>query len=151
MQTRPYLSLTLAQLSLILLVLLHIGLALGSKPRRCRKNGKDTSDCVHRRRRLGERRKEVAPFWKKKPPEERVIAREAGSARLDCVVRGFPKPSVSWNRNGRPLPLDNPKKYKVRRGKLLIRNIEQRDMATYKCMAENKLGSLNFTYYLAVL
>ena len=41
--------------------------------------------------------------------------------------------------------------YKVRRGKLFIRRIEQSDMATYTCLAENKLGSLNFSYYLAVL
>ena len=52
----------------------------------------------------------MAPFWKRGPPLEKVIAREGGNTRLDCNIRGFPKPSFSWNRNGRPLPLDKHKK-----------------------------------------
>ncbi|KAK3747596.1 hypothetical protein RRG08_065464 [Elysia crispata] len=151
MQSRVCFGLTFGQFVLLLLVLLNVGLTLGAKPKRCRKKDKATGECISRRRRPGQKRKEVAPFWKKKPPESKVIAREEGNARLDCAIRGFPKPNISWNRNGRPLPMDKPKKYKVRRGRLLIRDIQQSDMATYKCMAKNKLGSLNFTFYVAVL
>ncbi|GFS13362.1 fibroblast growth factor receptor [Elysia marginata] len=33
----------------------------------------------------------------------------------------------------------------------MIKNIQQSDMATYTCIASNKLGTLKFSYYLAIL
>lgn len=144
---RVYAGLGLSQWIVVFLVFLDVGLILGTSPKRCRKRDTATGKCLAWKR----KRKEMAPFWKRGPPVAKVIGREGGSTSLDCRIRGYPKPSISWNLNGRPMPSDKTKKYKLRRGKLLIKNIQQPDMATYTCIAKNKLGTLEFSYYLAVL
>ncbi|GFO22113.1 hypothetical protein PoB_004861800 [Plakobranchus ocellatus] len=124
-----------------------------AEPRRCRKKDRQGKGrCAVKKKNKGKDKKEVAPFWRKGPPKDStVIAREGRSVKLDCAVKGFPKPSFSWNRNERPLSTKKSKKYKQRRGKLFVRSIELRDQASYTCFATNKVGSLNYTFHVAVL
>ena len=73
------------------------------------------------------------------------------SIKLQCEVRGNPKPDVYWFKDGIPFDADGIK-YRNGKSMLRLRNLMQVDSAVYRCEARNIIGmaSLNFTLNVEV-
>jgi len=73
---------------------------------------------------------------------------------LECPVSGVPAPSVTWLKNGRPLPLSVSGR-RVRRldggRRVEIRRANVDDTARYTCVAVNAAGRLRRDFDLQVL
>uniref|UniRef100_T1JKH9 Ig-like domain-containing protein n=1 Tax=Strigamia maritima TaxID=126957 RepID=T1JKH9_STRMM len=78
-----------------------------------------------------------APLSAHVEPQQQII--DVGkSASFHCVISGHPVTSVSWFRNGRPLPLDGdttaifPSKEM-----LVLQAVQREDRGMYQCFAQN--------------
>ncbi|CAG5126827.1 unnamed protein product, partial [Candidula unifasciata] len=93
-----------------------------------------------------------APYWKSGPPKDnQVVVREGSDETLNCAVKGSPNPEFSWLVNGKLLNTTKSKKFRQKKGRLMIDSVQLDDATDYTCMAKNKLGSLNYTYVIKVL
>ncbi|XP_055010314.1 ADAMTS-like protein 3 [Boleophthalmus pectinirostris] len=66
-----------------------------------------------------------------------VSVQQGANLTLDCPTSGFPRPTVTWLRRGRPLP---PGAVPLSSGSLWIRNVSLSDLGTYCCLANNSIG-----------
>ena len=71
-----------------------------------------------------------------------VAAVRGQSARLNCTVSGFPRPQITWKRNGRPI-VGVTTKYAVGSigDTLEINNVQLDDAGSYDCFAVNRGGN----------
>lgn len=78
----------------------------------------------------------------KKQPTEKVEFRVGQSAVLSCLANGWPFPSVTWRRNGRPLTLSNATQlHTAERGQLLLfLKVRPSDAGEYECTLLNVVG-----------
>lgn len=86
------------------------------------------------------------PFFEEldKMEESKVLVKPTGSSvRLKCAANGNPRPSISWLRNGRRL--------ENREAHHTLKVADLRENASYTCVAENRLGQINFTYNVGVV
>lgn len=61
------------------------------------------------------------------------------SVILHCEVWGNPQPTISWNKDDRPL--DNDSDHIILRKKMIkIREISTNDQGKYTCVAKNSIG-----------
>ncbi|VVC43054.1 Hypothetical protein CINCED_3A018710 [Cinara cedri] len=65
------------------------------------------------------------------------------TVRLECdPPKGYPEPSVSWQKNGEPMPLDSKKRWYIEEpGNLVIRDVNSEDDGSYTCIASNLAGT----------
>ena len=76
------------------------------------------------------------PKIKKKPPPTFTTV-EGSNISLPCYSKGFPKPVVTWYKNGGVLDSVN---YDADTGMLTFASIQFADRGLYKCEARNFLG-----------
>ncbi|XP_074648029.1 uncharacterized protein LOC141903692 isoform X2 [Tubulanus polymorphus] len=85
-------------------------------------------------------------------PMDDIIAVEGDTVKIQCRVKGNPKPVVRWSKDGR--------RYKKRRGvrirrnrrgsTIRIRRVRIQDAGAYTCTATNIMGDVRQNLYLAV-
>ncbi|KAM9106729.1 LOW QUALITY PROTEIN: immunoglobulin superfamily DCC subclass member 3-like [Megaptera novaeangliae] len=68
---------------------------------------------------------------------ESVEVEPGGVARFQCLIRGVPEPSVSWEHNGMTLSTANHRVTLLPRGILHITSVSRADVGTYRCVAHN--------------
>ncbi|BFZ23939.1 hypothetical protein BsWGS_26978 [Bradybaena similaris] len=121
--------------------------------RKCLKADRNEGQCVIRRdRREKKPKKSAAPHWKNGPPKDnQVVVREGSDETLNCAMRGSPNPEFTWMINGKLLNTTKSKKFRQKKGRLMIDSVQLDDATDYTCVAKNKHGSLNYTYFIKVL
>ncbi|XP_043238684.1 hemicentin-1-like isoform X2 [Amphibalanus amphitrite] len=70
---------------------------------------------------------------------------------LSCVVRGRPKPAITWLRLGRRIRGGGTKYSRGEDDSLTIHNVQHSDAGLYKCRANNAIGSLTKLTNVTVL
>ncbi|XP_076126836.1 hemicentin-1 [Alosa pseudoharengus] len=79
------------------------------------------------------------------------MAAEVGSeVILPCEVEGSPTPSVTWSRNGHPIPPVTAWFTVLPSGSLKITDVRVIDSKLYTCSAANPAGNVSLTYNLHV-
>ncbi|XP_038063967.1 hemicentin-1-like isoform X2 [Patiria miniata] len=78
-----------------------------------------------------------------------VIYRD--SVELFCPAAGFPRPTVTWFKNGLPISTNELNQYITDQGSLVITFANEEDSGTYTCMVSNKAGSTELEISLYVL
>ncbi|XP_022252622.1 papilin-like [Limulus polyphemus] len=74
-------------------------------------------------------------------PGPKVIkAKEGASCMLPCNAVGFPRPSVTWWRFQKMLPLLSTRYKQLQNYSLLIYSVIQHDQGQYTCLAHNGIG-----------
>ncbi|XP_047455016.1 immunoglobulin superfamily DCC subclass member 3-like [Mugil cephalus] len=68
---------------------------------------------------------------------ESVAVDEGGVARLTCQVNGIPEASITWQRDRRPLSIDDPRYTLLPNGVLQITGVRRTDAGLFRCMASN--------------
>ena len=93
----------------------------------------------------------VAPTIDESNLIENPLAVLGKSIYLECPADGIPQPTVTWMRNGRPIPLGG--KYVVHQNNITfgILNVTKDDVGRYSCLAENKGGKAEEHFDLHVL
>ncbi|UJR15975.1 hypothetical protein I4U23_002894 [Adineta vaga] len=77
----------------------------------------------------------------KPPPASRVLVGDNFS--IECVIAGWPKPTVEWEKYGDILP---EKRSEVKYGTLFLYNIRLEDRGTYICRATSSNGQSDIAY-----
>ncbi|XP_062977747.1 contactin-4-like isoform X3 [Elgaria multicarinata webbii] len=68
---------------------------------------------------------------------------EEKKVKLNCEVRGNPKPTIRWKLNGTIVDIGMDYRYSVVEGSLLINNPNKtQDAGTYQCIATNSFGTI---------
>lgn len=83
--------------------------------------------------------------------EDTVV--EGGTAKFECIFKGFPKPTVTWYKDEVPLELNDRislESFEQGTFALVIRDVVRSDEAPYRCRIENSEGSSSSTLYLSV-
>ena len=71
------------------------------------------------------------------------------TAHFVCLATGFPKPTVTWQKNGGRVP--NLRRISIMDGILTINMVRVTDEADYTCIASNEIGMLDsVTFNLSV-
>ncbi|XP_032949360.1 immunoglobulin superfamily DCC subclass member 3-like [Rhinolophus ferrumequinum] len=68
---------------------------------------------------------------------ESVEVEQGGVARFQCLIRGVPEPSISWEHNGTALSTADRRVTLLPGGILHITSVSQADVGTYRCVARN--------------
>lgn len=84
----------------------------------------------------------VPPSFVRAPENE--IKPIGGTAKFECRGEGKPEPEVTWYKNGRSMAGNN-------KDKLIIKNIDQADVANYACNISNIAGYEYKDVYLNIL
>ena len=71
---------------------------------------------------------------------ETVVAVLGGALIVRCRAYGWPRPSVTWWRGERMLPLSSERFEQFRDYSLLVRRVSFRDLGPYTCQAYNGYG-----------
>ncbi|XP_048862997.1 LOW QUALITY PROTEIN: fibroblast growth factor receptor 2-like [Brienomyrus brachyistius] len=96
------------------------------------------------------------PYWTLPDRMEKKLhaVPAANTVKFRCAAAGNPKPTMHWQKNGRPFrPEDRMGGYKVRyqHWTLIMESVVPSDKGNYTCLVENKYGSINHTYTLDVV
>ncbi|XP_053148963.1 contactin-4 isoform X6 [Hemicordylus capensis] len=68
---------------------------------------------------------------------------EEKKVKLNCEVKGNPKPTIRWKLNGTSVDIGMDYRYSVVEGSLLINNPNKtQDAGTYQCIATNSFGTI---------
>ena len=81
-----------------------------------------------------------------KPPSNLTIV-EGNNVSLPCHATGFPKPVITWYKDGENLDGDY---YSADTGMLTFANIQFADRGLYRCEARNFVGSESATVKIVV-
>ncbi|XP_072565813.1 fibroblast growth factor receptor 2 isoform X10 [Paramormyrops kingsleyae] len=97
-----------------------------------------------------------APYWTLPDRMEKKLhaVPAANTVKFRCAAGGNPKPTMHWQKNGKPFrPEDRMGGYKVRyqHWTLIMESVVPSDKGNYTCLVENKYGSINHTYTLDVV
>lgn len=84
------------------------------------------------------------PHFLAKPSSMTVEENE--NITLPCKAAGFPRPVITWYRNGHMIE----NRRQVRKGKLVLNEIQFEDRGLYTCTAENILGKVQLTVEVTV-
>ncbi|XP_068934059.1 immunoglobulin superfamily DCC subclass member 3-like [Petaurus breviceps papuanus] len=68
---------------------------------------------------------------------EPMVVEQGGVARFQCLIRGVPEPTISWEHNRTALSPTNHRFTLLPTGILQITSVGQSDVGTYRCMARN--------------
>uniref|UniRef100_H2MDX8 Hemicentin 2 n=1 Tax=Oryzias latipes TaxID=8090 RepID=H2MDX8_ORYLA len=79
---------------------------------------------------------------------ESMTPQLGSSVTLRCVANGFPKPEVTWYKNGQQLAAGNG--LKMNSNQLEIIGVQISDGGTYTCKVSNMAGQVDRTFKLAV-
>ena len=72
--------------------------------------------------------------------------RPSDTLKIPCVVRGNPKPVVTWTKNGIAISsLRNPRVYVDQNNTLVIRQVQSSDSGSYTCSARSSVGTTRRT------
>lgn len=93
----------------------------------------------------------VAPTFVTSPRSVKVVG-EGGTITMDCVAIGYPKPFITWLKDGSTIDLNHLDSRFVRigEGSLQIRDVHVGDEGSYQCRAENSEDSTDEAATLAV-
>ncbi|XP_038853583.1 hemicentin-1-like [Salvelinus namaycush] len=81
---------------------------------------------------------------------EEIGAVVNSTVALHCDVTGHPEPAISWLRDGTPLPSGQNHSISEDGRQLQILSVQVSDMASYLCVAENKVGAVEKLFSLTV-
>ena len=79
------------------------------------------------------------------PPPTKSVVLEGSQVDIPCQAIGKPKPLIKWYMyaGSDTSPLQNDSKYNIAAdGTLQIKNVGKHDAQTYKCKAENLVGTV---------
>nr|XP_037271145.1 peroxidasin homolog isoform X3 [Rhipicephalus microplus] len=65
-----------------------------------------------------------------------------------CMAEGHPTPTLSWHKDGAPLPLGG--RFSAGPDGLRVVNVQPRDEGRYECVAENEMGRASAPFYILV-
>ncbi|XP_041650358.1 immunoglobulin superfamily DCC subclass member 3-like [Cheilinus undulatus] len=68
---------------------------------------------------------------------ESMAVDEGGVARLTCQVNGIPEANITWQKDRRPLSLDDPRYTLLPNGVLQINGVRRTDSGLFRCVATN--------------
>uniref|UniRef100_A0A4X2LJ75 Immunoglobulin superfamily DCC subclass member 3 n=1 Tax=Vombatus ursinus TaxID=29139 RepID=A0A4X2LJ75_VOMUR len=66
-----------------------------------------------------------------------MVVEQGGVARFQCLIRGVPEPTISWEHNHTALNPTNHRFTLLPAGILQITSVGQSDVGTYRCVARN--------------
>lgn len=90
------------------------------------------------------------PQWSHKKDKTEFLIRPATqSVKMDCDVRGYPTPIITWFKDGQEIKPDG-NKYIMQRWSLTIKDLALVDKGDYTCMIQNEFGTLSWKYTLDV-
>ncbi|XP_051852569.1 immunoglobulin superfamily DCC subclass member 3-like [Antechinus flavipes] len=72
---------------------------------------------------------------------ESMVVEQGGVARFQCLIRGVPEPTISWEHNRTALSPANHRFTLLPAGILQITSVGQSDVGTYRCVARNIAGT----------
>ncbi|XP_050404298.1 inactive tyrosine-protein kinase 7 isoform X1 [Patella vulgata] len=81
---------------------------------------------------------------------ENTTAYEGQQSFLHCVAIGDPKPTVHWDKSGRPIQPDSPRYKLFPNGTLLIKTVHMEDKGKYTCFANNSAGFVKSDIFIKV-
>ncbi|XP_067135162.1 peroxidasin isoform X2 [Centruroides vittatus] len=91
----------------------------------------------------------VLPTFLERPRDQEIT--EGRTVNLTCRVDGFPRPIISWGKDGQPLNLTSGHFEVFDEGNMLrIYNTQKSDEGFYQCQAENEIGQRNSSAFLFV-
>ncbi|XP_037498164.1 peroxidasin homolog isoform X3 [Rhipicephalus sanguineus] len=70
------------------------------------------------------------------------------SVEVLCMAEGHPTPTLSWRKDGEPLPLGG--RFSAGPDGLRVVNVQPRDEGRYECVAENEMGRASAPFYILV-
>uniref|UniRef100_A0A8D8L5W7 Leucine-rich repeats and immunoglobulin-like domains protein 3 n=1 Tax=Culex pipiens TaxID=7175 RepID=A0A8D8L5W7_CULPI len=73
------------------------------------------------------------------------------SSVLECMASGYPKPMISWFKDGDPIEVTERHFFTVEGQLLIIVETEYEDAGEYECMLENEYGSVRGSMKLTVV
>lgn len=82
-----------------------------------------------------------------KTPPSSFTTKEGQNVSLYCSAKGFPKPIITWFKDGNDLDADY---YDADTGQLTFPSIQFHDRGVYRCVARNFLGSQSATVEIIV-
>lgn len=80
-------------------------------------------------------------------PPSNLTKVEGNNVSLPCYATGFPKPVITWYKDGEKLEEDY---YSADTGTLTFSNIQFADRGLYRCEARNFVGSESATVKIVV-
>ncbi|XP_055946667.1 cell adhesion molecule DSCAM-like isoform X3 [Argiope bruennichi] len=87
-------------------------------------------------------RVDVSPQWVQEPKDLSTMGGQ--TVTLDCVTRGYPKPTVVWRKKnedgGEIMVTDNSRWRVMENGSLLFKKIDKGDEGVYTCEVSNGVG-----------
>ena len=90
------------------------------------------------------------PQWShKKDNVDFLICHATQSVKMDCDVRGYPAPKITWFKDGKSIKPDG-NKYIMQLWSLTIKDLALVDKGDYTCVIQNEFGTLSWTYTLDV-
>ncbi|KAJ9596466.1 hypothetical protein L9F63_012505, partial [Diploptera punctata] len=69
-----------------------------------------------------------------------LVVKEGGDVQLDCLVKGSPRPTISWLLNGEPIRNDT--HVQISGLNLTLTHVEKRHAGIYQCFASNELATV---------
>uniref|UniRef100_A0A224YXI4 Peroxidase n=1 Tax=Rhipicephalus zambeziensis TaxID=60191 RepID=A0A224YXI4_9ACAR len=70
------------------------------------------------------------------------------SVEVLCMAEGYPTPTLSWRKDGVPLPLGG--RFSAGPDGLRVVSVQPRDEGRYECVAENEMGRASAPFYILV-
>ncbi|XP_062606625.1 fibroblast growth factor receptor 4-like isoform X2 [Saccostrea cucullata] len=100
-------------------------------------------------------KKNKPPRWKPKSRPfngDNIIAMSSGSdIKISCPAYGNPKPKITWYKEENLFDASQRPKTKARHFALTLYDVQTSDSGKYKCVVQNSLGSLEFTFIVDVI
>lgn len=75
-----------------------------------------------------------------KPDTTTIITDRGKTVRLRCPAIGNPRPTITWQKNRRPISMDGIKFKQIDDGSLVVSSLIPFDSGTYLCTAKNPTG-----------
>uniref|UniRef100_A0A182F986 receptor protein-tyrosine kinase n=1 Tax=Anopheles albimanus TaxID=7167 RepID=A0A182F986_ANOAL len=91
-----------------------------------------------------------APYFVKKEHMAKLVPKPSGSfVRLRCPAEGYPKPNITWTKDGRDIERSMGQAKKVNWA-IVLEDLVPDDSGFYTCHVCNRVGCVNFTTKLEV-
>ncbi|KAG8447614.1 hypothetical protein GDO86_014935 [Hymenochirus boettgeri] len=94
---------------------------------------------------------ESLPILERSESTEEVTAIKSASVTFTCEAHGTPKPSLTWEKNGQPLSLQNNLVSYGLGTRLHLESVHVEDSGLYSCIAVNAAGRVGKHFRLTVL
>uniref|UniRef100_A0A1S4GGZ1 receptor protein-tyrosine kinase n=1 Tax=Anopheles gambiae TaxID=7165 RepID=A0A1S4GGZ1_ANOGA len=91
-----------------------------------------------------------APIFTKKDQMTKIVSKPSGNmVRLRCPADGYPKPNITWTKDGRKIERAMGQVKKVNWA-IVLEDLVPQDSGSYTCAVCNQVGCINFTTKLEV-